>query len=274
MSGRGGESGAVGFARSVGDAVWSTPGVVGTVVLLVGDVCGRGLRVLARPRASGARAVLLRVTIDQIYFTGVEAVPIVAGLATLVGVTTIGVGFRTLTVLGAEGSFGTVLDKLILVELAPLLTAVIVAARSGSAVCTELLAMRLNDELDALAAHGVDPWVYVGLPRLIGITVGTACLTTVFALATYAVTLVSTIPLGIALPPFLASLAGAIEPQDVVLLWTKALLFGLAVAATTMARGFRWGHDSSDLPRMATRGAMDALITIFLIDAVFAVLVR
>ena len=203
-----------------------------------------------------------------------KRIAIATGLATLVGVTTIGVGFRTLHAVGAESAFGTVLDKVILLELAPLLTAVIVAARSGSAVCTELLAMRLNDELDALSVHGVDPWVYVGLPRLLGITLGTASLASVFALTTYCVAMFCTVPLGISLPPFAASLADAIHPRDVSILWTKSLLFGLAVAATTLARGFTWGKDGSDLPRMATRGVMDALITIFAIDALFAVLVR
>lgn len=265
--------GTVEFARSIGDAVWSGPTVVGQVVLLIGDILGRSLRVLGSPRSRGARSVVLRVTIDQIWYTGVQAVPLVAGLAALVGVTTVGVGFGTLHALGAEASFGTVLEKVVLLELAPLLTAVIVAARSGSAVSTELLAMRLNDELDALTAHGIDPWVYVGLPRLVGITLGTASLTTVFALAAYAVTLVSTIPLGIALPPFLGSLADAILPRDVLVLWTKAVLFGLGVAATTMSRGFSYGRDTSDLPRMATRGVMDAMITIFMLDAVFAVFV-
>lgn len=260
--------------RGIGEVAWSAPGTIGRVVLIVADIVGRSVRRAVQPGSHGVRSLLWRTTVDQLWYTGVEAVPLVAALGTLVGVTTVGVGFRTLHSIGAESAFGTVLEKVILMEFAPLLTAVIVAARSGSAVCTELLAMRLNDELDALSIHGVDPWVFVGLPRLIGLTLGTATLAVVFSLTTYAVTLVCTVPLGIALPPFAASLADAILPRDVLVLGVKALFFGFAVAATSLTRGFTWGSGVADLPRVGARGVMDALITVFVIDALFAVLVR
>ena len=263
-----------GIVRTLGAGAWSLPPVVGRVVLVVTDITRKSAKRLSLPRSAGVRALLWRGVVDQVWFTGVEAVPLVAALATLVGVSTIGVGFRTLHAIGAEAAFGTLLATIIVTELAPLLTAIVVAARAGSAVCTELLAMRLNDEFDALSVHGVDPWVYVGLPRLVGVTVGTTALTVVFALTTYAVTLLSTVPLDIPLPPFAAMLGDAIQPTDVLVLGLKGLFFGLAVAGTTLARGFTWGTDSSDLPRAATRGVVDALVTIFLIDALFAVLVN
>ncbi|MFZ5476876.1 MAG: MlaE family ABC transporter permease [Myxococcota bacterium] len=262
----------VGVARAVGAAVWHAPVAVGRVVQLVLEVVSRAARRLAPAGSEGARSVVWRVTVDQVWYTGVEAVPLVCGLATLVGVTTMGVGFRTLHAFGAEGAFGTVLEKIIAIELAPLLTAVIVAARTGSAICTELLAMRLNDETDALAVHGVDPWVFMGVPRLVGVTLATASLAVAFTATTYAVCLLATVPLGIALPPFAASLADAITPRDVLLLGAKGLCFGLAVAGTTLHRGFTYGRDVSDLPRAGTRGVMDALITVFVLDALFAVL--
>lgn len=259
--------------RMVGEAAWAVPSAVGRVVLTVADIIGRSGRRTLQPGARGVRGLLWRTTVDQVWFTGVEAVPLVASLATMVGVTTVGVGFRTLHAIGAESAFATVLEKVILMEFAPLLTAVIVAARSGSAVCTELLAMRLNDELDALSVHGVDPWVFVGLPRLVGLTVGTATLAVVFSVTTYAVTLVCTVPLGIALPPFARSLADAVLPHDVMVLGLKAVLFGLAVAGTSLTRGLTWGTNVADLPRVGARGVMDALLTVFVIDALFAVLV-
>lgn len=258
------------FVSSVGAAAWDLPVAVGRRINLTLDIGARSVRHLWRAQAHGRRQIMARITVDQIWFTGVEAVPLIAALATLVGVTTMAVGFRTLHTFGAEAAFGTLVEQIIVIELAPLLTAIVVAARTGSAVCTELLAMRLNDELDALSVHGVDPWVFVGLPRIIGITVATASLTLVFAASAYAACLVCTVPMGTALPPFAMMLADAIRPSDVVTVAAKGLLFGLAVATTTLHRGFTFGSDGSDLPRAATRGVMDAMVTIFLIDAVFA----
>ncbi|HVR20603.1 MAG TPA: ABC transporter permease, partial [Polyangiaceae bacterium] len=123
-----------------------------------------------------ARRVVRRVLLTQILYTGFQAVGLVSAIGALLGATIV---IQTeLVVPSADSSLiGKILVAVVLRELAPLLTAIVVAGRSGTAIATELGNMKANSEIFALSSLGIDPLRFVVWPRMAGAIVGVMVLT-------------------------------------------------------------------------------------------------
>ena len=139
---------------------------------------GRVVQLLAEVLLSpfrGKRATVRQIGeifVQQVYFTAVEAAPIVMILATLVGGVTL-IEFATvLPRIGNSFFLGDVMVLVILRELAPLFTAFIVAGRTGSALATFIGNMKVHGEVVALESMGIDPVRFLVLPAVLGSTVG------------------------------------------------------------------------------------------------------
>ena len=113
------------------------------------------------------------------YETGLTALPIVALIAFLISVIIAYMSARQLSGLGADIYVVDLVTIGVLRELGVLLTAIIVAGRSGSAFAAELGSMKLNQEVDALIATGVDPFEVLVVPRVVGLTIALPLLTVV-----------------------------------------------------------------------------------------------
>ncbi|MDE2218861.1 MAG: ABC transporter permease, partial [Gammaproteobacteria bacterium] len=115
----------------------------------------------------------------HVYDTGITAIPIVALIAFLIAVILAYMGAQQLRKFGADIYVVDLVTVGVLRELGVLLTAIIVAGRSGSAFAAEIGAMRLNEEVDALQAIGVDPIEVLVLPRLLGLVIALPLLTVI-----------------------------------------------------------------------------------------------
>src|SRR3954447_16543219 len=138
-----------------------------------------GSAVLAvRTPGVAAGRVIRRVLLMQIFYTGFEAVPLIGTVSVLLGATIV---IQTELMVPAADSalIGKVMIAVVLSELAPLITAIVVAGRSGTAIATELGNMKVNSEILALSSLGIDPPRYVVLPRL------TAAVVSVLVLMVY-----------------------------------------------------------------------------------------
>jgi len=126
------------------------------------------------------KAVLLK----QIYFTGLEAWKIIVVVALILGTVIVS---QVVGLVGTDnGSLtGKVLVWVVLRELAPLLTAMIVIARSGTAIATELGSMKINREIDTLELMGIPAERYLILPRIMGVTTSICFLTAYFVLTSF-----------------------------------------------------------------------------------------
>jgi phospholipid/cholesterol/gamma-HCH transport system permease protein len=131
--------------------------------------CGRLFGSLKRLR--------LPSVVRHVYETGLTAVPIVALIAFLISVIVAYIGAQQLRKFGGEIFVVDLVTVAVLRELGVLLTAIIVAGRSGSAFAAEIGAMKLNDEVDALRAIGMDPVEVLVLPRIIGLVIALPALT-------------------------------------------------------------------------------------------------
>src|SRR5512140_2271788 len=159
--------------RALGDPAVDLAAYVTDVAALPGETA------LALTRSAGRiRPVVRDVLWRQVYFTSVKAAPYTLFLALLVA---LAVAAQSPFAAGAGGEvLGAVLVATLVRELAPLLTAWIVIARSGTAIAAELATMRIEGEIDALVGMGIDPFEYLVLPRVLGAAVAVLSLTVLF----------------------------------------------------------------------------------------------
>ncbi len=113
----------------------------------------------------------------QILFTGVEAVWLVVVIAVLAGISVVVQAQVWLARFGQTELLGAILVTVIIRELGPLLVNFVVIGRSGTAICTELANMKVRQEVEVLDAQGVDPIIYLVLPRILGMIISVFSLT-------------------------------------------------------------------------------------------------
>ena len=255
----------------LGGRFWAMPEALGRRVRLLGDVLASGFRVATGRYGLSAAIASKRVLLSQVWFTAVQALVLICGAGLLLAAVMMGVGYTTLAGWGAQRDFGALMRLVVLGEFGPLLTALIVIGRSGTAVTTELAGMRLNREIDALEVHGVDVLGYLAAPRLFGVALANLCLTLFLVLSAYAgcILLAPFVSLT-SVQIFVRDLGGAIFPGDITRCVVKGLLFGLSVPIVTLFHGLTLRHDLNEIPRAGTRAVVGAMVLVFTIDAVIA----
>jgi len=213
------------------------------------------------------RSVLYR----QIYFTGIETLDTVAMIGILLGIVII---TQVTNLVGSNAPLvGKVLVWTVVREVGPLLTAILVIARSSSAVASELGAMRMNREFDHLMVLGIDPLNYLILPRIIGITVSVFILTFYFQIAAIAGGLVlsSLLNRGISFSRQFQEILSTLGILDIGVSLLKSLLFGLFIATASCYHGFRSGRSITEIPQATTNAVMHSLLMVFLADGLITV---
>jgi phospholipid/cholesterol/gamma-HCH transport system permease protein len=207
-----------------------------------------------------ARRVVRRVLLAQILFTGFQAVSLIGVIGALLGATIV---IQTELMVPAADSalIGKVLVAVVLRELAPLLTAIIVAGRSGTAIATELGNMQVNREILALTALGIDPARFIVLPRLVSAAVSVVVLMVYFT----AIALLSTAGLGLAVSSagsesLLAGIRAALTPYDFALFFGKGVGLGLLVGWLSCHYGLGVRSSPTEVPQMASRAVVMSLL--------------
>ena len=209
----------------------------------------------------------------HIYETGITAIPIVTLIAFLISVIVAYMSAQQLARFGAELFVVDLVTIGVLRELGVLLTAIIVAGRSGSAFAAEIGSMHLNAEVDALQAIGVDPFEALVLPRVIGLTIALPLLTVIAdAVGLTGGALLCKYLLNIPLPQYLSRMNEAIAPTTFWSGLVKAPVFGMLIALAGTYRGMQVRGSSQELGRLTTVAVVQAIFVVLLADALFAVL--
>jgi phospholipid/cholesterol/gamma-HCH transport system permease protein len=214
------------------------------------------------------RAPVRHVLARQLYFSGLESL----GLVVLIGVAVGAIIVSQLHYgIGQSGVDALrLMAGLLLSELAPLLTALILIARSSSAMASELAAMRVNNEIWMLTQFGVNPVHYLMLPRVTGMLLASFLLAIYLAIAAL---LAGALLISGANAFNELHLLGATLPLAAVLQGlAKTALFGLVIAAIACRTGFRAGGAMTEIPRAASRAVVSSLIAVFVIDALWSLL--
>jgi phospholipid/cholesterol/gamma-HCH transport system permease protein len=232
----------------------------------LGRITVTGLRSL-RPRHLRAASIT-----RHIYETGIQAIPIVSLIAFLISVIIAYLSAQQLRQFGAEIFTVDLVAIAVLREMGVLLTAIIVAGRSGSAFAAEIGVMRLNDEIDALHSMGVDPFEVLVLPRLIGLLISLPLLTIVAdAMGLAGGALLSSLLLDISLTQFIPRLQDALAPTTFWAGLIKAPVFAALIALVGTYRGMQVRDSSRELGRLTTVAVVQSIFLVIFADAVFAV---
>lgn len=220
-----------------------------------------------------ARPVIGPLIRGQIVRAGVRLMPLVTFLACALGSVVIGQTVFLLNRFGAESYAGTIMVTVVVRELGPILAALLVLARVGTANVIELGTARALGEVEALEALGIDPIHFLVMPRVIGMALAIFSLTVyliILALCSgYVFAFLENVPL---LPgEYFGQLASALLWQDFALLGLKALAFGILIAGVTCYEGLAQPLHIEDVAGATTRAVAKCVVGAVLMDALFIV---
>jgi phospholipid/cholesterol/gamma-HCH transport system permease protein len=210
--------------------------------------------------------------VRHMHETGVQAIPVVAVIAMLISVISAYIGAQQLRPFGAEIFTVDLVAIGVLRELGVLLTAIMVAGRTGSAYAAELGVMKLNDEVDALESMGVNPYEVLVLPRVVALVLVLPLLTIVAdGMGLLGGAVLTGYLLDLPVAQFVARLEDAISPTTFWAGLVKAPVFGLLIALTGTLRGLQVRESSRELGRLTTVAVVQSIFLVIFADAVFAV---
>lgn len=211
-------------------------------------------QIIVNPRTG--RILRLRIIIEQIYFTAVQALWIVIPVSLLLGSMMI----LQFSDVAAQYDLGRLTVALLIREFGPLVTALVVILRSATAVTIETGYMKVLQEIEALELQGIDPVDILFVPRMVGLVVSMFCLITIFCITSvlggYAIAwTLTTLPL----QNFLAQIAKAITGMDITVVALKALFFGMGIAVISLYHGLAVERGITEVPVATSRGAVESL---------------
>ena len=226
--------------------------------------------------AGGAWASLKRLRIPSIvrhaYETGYQAVPVVAVIAFLISVISAYISAQQLRPYGGEIFTVDVVAIGVLRELGVLLTAIMVAGRTGSAYAAELGVMKLNDEVDALESMGINPYEVLVLPRILGLVIALPLLTIVADfMGLLGGAMLTRYLIDLPWPQFFTRLDEAVGPTTFWAGLVKAPVFGLLIGLTGTLRGLQVRDSSRELGRLTTVAVVQSIFLVIFADALFAI---
>ena len=220
------------------------------------------------------RRTVRNVLARQILFTGFEAARFVSLVAFLIGIAVVVQAQMWLAKVGQSALLGPILVMVIIRELGPLLVNFIVIGRSGTAVATELGNMNVAGEVRVLDAQGLDPLIYLVIPRTLGVAVSVFCLTVVFIVVSFASGYFSGLVLGAGAGNpglFLKSVFKAITPADVGSLLAKTFIPGLLTGVICCAEGLSVSTAITEVPQAATRAVVKSVTALFFVSVLISV---
>jgi phospholipid/cholesterol/gamma-HCH transport system permease protein len=236
-------------------------GFFGRIVTVLGEI-------FSRPRALRPSSLA-----RHIYETGITAIPIVSLIAFLISVIVAYLGAQQLSKFGADIFVVDLVTISVLREMGVLLTAIIVAGRSGSAFAAEIGVMQLNEETDALRAMGMNPVELLVVPRVLALIVALPLLTVIAdAMGLAGGGLLSLLNLHIPLEQFVSRLRESLSPTTFWSGLIKAPVFALLIAMVGTYRGMQVRDSARELGRLTTVAVVQSIFLVILADALFAIL--
>lgn len=217
-------------------------------------------------QTQGLKAVF-KVVSAQIYFTGWQAMPIITLLALASGSVVIMQSNMQLNLLGGNQMIGNLMIIIIVREISPLLTALVVIARSGTAVASEIGNMQVNREIEALESMGIHPLSYIVFPRLLGGLISVICLAFYFiVIAMLGGFLVTKLLHDMPFTFYVSSLAQAFAAEDVLLFIAKNTFSGLLIFSVCCYQGLSVKGSPHEVPQITTKAVMNSIIYVIIFN--------
>ena len=236
-------------------------GFFGQIVVTLG-------RILVRP--GRIRFISFVSHLEQ---TGLNALPIVGLLSFLVGVVLAYQGVDQLRKFGADVFMVNLVGVATLREMGILLTAILIAGRSGSAFTAQIGTMQVNEEVDAMRTLGLDPIEVLVLPRMLALIIAMP-LVTFFAnlMALIGGGLIGVLLVDLTVPQFIRQLQQAVDIWDFWVGIIKAPVFAFLIAMVGCFEGLRVEGSAESVGRLTTQSVVESIFLVIVFDAFFSIL--
>ena len=205
-----------------------------------------------------------------IELAGANAVPIVSLMSLLLGFIIAFESARRLAEFGAQLYVANTIMVVMVRDMGPLMTAILLAGRSGSSFAAEIGTMKVNEELNALKTFGLDPIPFLVVPRILAGVFVTPLLTFYSILMGVIGGVIVMLGLGFTLPLILHQLASSVHLNDLGAGISKSAVFGVIVSAVGCWHGLRTQQGPSAVGLSTTRAVVTSLLLIIVADAVFS----
>ena len=254
--------------RALGDWMLGAGEHVVDIVRLLGQMLIDSMVLLRRPALGPWREISASV-----HRIGTQALGITAAVGFLIGIVMSYLSAEQLKAFGADVFIVNILGIGIIREFGPVICAVLVAGRSGSAITAQLGVMRVTEELDALAVMGIPYTVRLILPKVVALSIAMPLLilwTSGIALMGGAIG--ANLQLGMSMTQFLAGLPAAVPTVNLWLGVGKGLVFGVLIALVACHFGLRIKPNTESLGAGTTNSVVTSITAVIVADAAFAVL--
>jgi phospholipid/cholesterol/gamma-HCH transport system permease protein len=258
----------VSAAETVGQSTIDGFAYVGDLAILI----GRSLRAIVVAPFQG-QPLRVQRAIHQAMAAGVGAVPILSLISFFIGMIMALQSAYELRKLGAMGLVASAVAISVTRELAPLITAIVVIGRSGSAFAAEIGSMKVNEEIDALETMALDPIHFLVAPKLLAMAAMLPCLTTwsdfmgIMGGATFGVSAA-----GFTFGSYIQATLNALVSRDIVTGLIKSVMFGMVITAVGCQEGFSTGLGAEQVGRSTTSAVVKSIFLVVAVDLVFTTL--
>ena len=212
---------------------------------------------------SASRNVLLH----QVYFSSIQILPLLISTAAVVGFLLISVFFHVLTKFGLTEYLGRIIMGFIITELSPLITVLLIALRSSSAMNTEIAVMKVNKEIYTLKMFNIDEISYLFLPRVISGIIAVVLLSGIFSIIVLTSGFIYFLLFyGMSLDAYANLLLNSAEISDIILTIIKCSAFGSFIAVIPIRYGLNASDDLTSIPIAVLNGMVAVFIAIIIIE--------
>ncbi len=210
------------------------------------------------------RTVLFR----QIYFSGIEALGKTIIIGLLMGIVII-TQITSLVGIGSGVLTGKILIWIIVREFGPLFTAVIIIARSVTAISAELGSMTVQGEIDNIKMLGIDPSRYLIMPRILALTLSSLILTFYFEFsAIFGGIAITSLFVGVSFEQYTKGMLASLTIFEILVSLLKSFVFGMLISAVSCSQGIRVAKSITQIPQATTRATIQSLFVVLIFDGI------
>ncbi|WP_431274414.1 MlaE family ABC transporter permease [Variovorax ureilyticus] len=211
----------------------------------------------------------------QLYHFGATALPITALVGLLIGVVLAYLTSQQLRQYGAETFIVNILGLSLIRELGPVLAAVLIAGRSGSAITAQIGVMRVTEELDAMRVMGIPHGFRLVMPRVLALAIAMPLISMWTSMAAlFGGMIAADLSLGISPSYFMSALPRVVPTVNLWLAMSKSAVFGVLIALIGCYFGLKVKPNTESLGRGTTSSVVTSITVVILVDALFAVLFK
>jgi len=239
------------------------------------DILSFAFTVLARMfQKKTYNSAMKMVLVNQIYFTSVQILPLFVAISIIFGSLLIGIVFQIIKNMGLAEYLGRILMGLVVTELSPFVTVLLIALRSSSAINAEIAVMKVNQEFRTLDTFNIDVIDYLFIPRIINGVISVVLLSALFSILTLTSgMLFSKVIFGMSIDVYTNVLLNSADFYDIVISLIKCCTLGVFITLIPIRSGLHASDDLTSIPIAVLHGMVGVFIAIVLIEVLSLILI-